>query len=1197
MYDFKKVEQDIAHFWKEQDIFEKSLEKTRKGKRFVFWEGPPTANGQPHVGHFLTRIYKDLYGRYKTMRGFFVLRKAGWDTHGLPVEIEVEKELGFNNKKQIEEFGIAKFNRKCRESTLKYKGQWEEMSRRMGFWLDMKHPYITYETNYTESVWNILAEFWKKELLYKAHKVVPFCVRCGTPLSAHEVSLGYKRVTDTSVIVKFKIINFELLNKNLKLEIKNSLVYILAWTTTPWTLPGNVALAVGKDIDYVVVEQNGENLIVAKDLVGKVFGSAITYKLSPISYKGRDLVGLEYKPLFDIAELKSPTAHKVYDADFVSTQDGTGVVHTAVMYGEDDYNLGTKLNLPKFHTVDEQGKFTEAVGKDLAGRYVKDPETEKLIIKILNTKYLILNTVPHEHDYPFCWRCNTPLLYYAKSSWFIKTSALNKELLANNATVNWIPEHVREGRFGQWLREGKDWALSRERYWGTPLPIWQCQIGKSEIRNPKSETNTENSKTKNAGCGHTICVGSIKELEKLSVGPKNTYYVMRHGYTNRNEGSMTEAIVSTKLESDTYHLTEDGKAGVQQALELLKLEGIDVIYTSPFHRTKETAQIAARILHKEVITDNRLVDISEGIVAEGKSISSATRRKTPQDKPVDGESWNDVRVRAMDFMKELETKHKNKKILIISHQDTLWLIDAIGKGLTAAEVEQDSANLENFTPGRLREVMWRKIPRNEYGELDLHRPFIDDVIFKCPKCKSKMRKIPDLIDVWFDSGAMPYAQWHYPFENKDIFKKQFPADFIVEGVDQTRGWFYTLLAISTLLGRGAPYKNVMSLGLTLDEKGQKMSKSKGNYVPVPEMMNKHGVDILRWYFASSMTIGEDKAVIGKEIDDKLKGFFFTFQNCVKFYELYAANKEESVGKLTQLDKWLLSRFNRLLASVTEKLDKYDITSASRELEQFVIEDLSNWWVRRSRKRREALPLLRSVLLDMARVLAPFTPFMAEDIWRRLSSNGQVLMANSVHLADWPKVVKKYLDEKLEAEMQSARDVITRGLALRKEKQVKVRQPLALISISQKDKFRRDIEGLIKDELNVKMIKYEKTVLSTNQEGNVPVHYVSDISFNFELTPALVREGYAREVVRTIQDMRKEAKYKIDESVTVHWHTFDNDIAAAMEKWGQEIMRDTMLGSFERVSNPSSPSSSGHVFDVEKESELAPGKKIWLGIKK
>ncbi len=1125
MYDFKKVEHDIAHFWKEQDIFTKSLENTRKGKRFVFWEGPPTANGMPHTGHFLTRIYKDLYGRYKTMRGFFVLRKAGWDTHGLPVEIEIEKELGFKNKKQIEEYGIAKFNRKCRESVWKYKGQWEEMSRRMGFWLDMKNPYITYETNYTESVWNILSEIWKKGLLYKAHKIIPFCVRCGTGLSAHEVAQGYKTVTDTSVYVKFR----------LKSDLNT---YILAWTTTPWTLPGNVALAVGADIKYSYVKQGSETFIIASELIEKVLGSTVSAEKE---VTGRELVGLEYQPLFEVPELKSDKSYRVYDADFVSTTDGTGVVHTAVMYGEDDYNLGTKLELPKFHTVNEQGHFIDSVGDGLGGKYVKSKGTEDLIIQKLTEKNLLFKSEQHEHEYPHCWRCQTPLLYYAKSSWFIKTSALNQQMMANNATVNWIPEHVKDGRFGQWLKEGKDWALSRERYWGTPLPIWEC-----------------------GQCDHKTTIGSIKELEKLSVGSKNTYYVMRHGLTTRRESS-PDAIINSNLQnSEKYHLTEEGMREVEQSLELLKMSGIDCIFASPFTRTKETAEIAAKVLHKKYEIDDRLHEVVCTPESEEKLLSDFPQHVT--------ETPTSIRERLASFMVDMESKHKNKKILIITHGDLGWYLQTIGQGLTATEMNENPLLLpySMLRLAEIKKVDWRKIPRNEYGELDLHRPFIDEVVLKCPQCKSKMRKVLDLIDVWFDSGAMPYAQWHFPFDDKKVFKNQFPADFIVEGMDQTRGWFYTLLAISTLLDKGAPYKNVMALGFTLDEKGVKESKSKGNYVPVPELMEKHGVDVLRWFFASGMTIGENKAVVGREIDDKLKGFFFTLQNCIRFYELYK-NEATELGKLTQLDKWLLSRYNRILQSVTEKLDRYDVTPAGRELEEFVIEDLSNWWVRRSRKRKEALPLLRMVLLDLARVLAPFTPFMAEDMYRRLGGAGE-----SVHLAEWPKVAKKYLDEKLETEMSGAREAVTKGLAIRKEKQVKVRQPLATVTIK-RAKFSRDVEALIKDELNIKKIKYDTA-------------QTEDVVLDLELTPALVREGYARELMRMIQDMRKEAKYRMDDMVTADWHSSVPAVLKTLEGFVEDIKKDTMLSSLEMQ-------QKGGTYDIEKESELAPGKTIWLGLKK
>lgn len=1145
MYDFKKTESEITNFWQDHQTFEKSLELRRKAKRFVWWEGPPTANGLPHIGHFLTRVYKDFYGRYKTMRGFFVLRKAGWDTHGLPVEIEIEKELGFKNKKEIDEYGIAKFNRKARESVWKYTHEWEEMTKRLGFWLDLKHPYVTYHTEYMESVWNILKQIWDRGLLYQAHKVVPFCTRCGTPLSAHEVAQGYKKVTERSVYIKFKVVS-------------QPNTYILAWTTTPWTLPGNVALAVGADIRYVYAKHDSQTFILAKDLVEKVLGGASVEK----EVSGSELVGLEYEPLFDVEELKSDKSYKVYPADFVSTVDGTGVVHTAVMYGEEDYNLGTKLELPKFHTVDEQGKFVKAAGDDLAGKYVKAKETEDFIIKKLEDKNLLLKIEDYEHDYPFCWRCGTPLLYYAKTSWFIKTSAINKELMEANAGVNWVPEHIRAGRFGQWLREGKDWTLSRERYWGTPLPIWQC-----------------------GQCNERVTIGSVKELEKLSIGSRNTYYIMRHGATNRNEA--VEKIVNSRLESDHYHLTEDGKVQVERSLELMKLEGIHHIYTSSFNRTKETAEIAARTLHQEFETDDRLREVEHSPDAEGKS------EKKHAGAEVIVESQESIRGRLAEFMAEMESTYRGKKILIVTHGAPAYFLQAIAHGYSVEELKETPERFPYFIPdlAEIKKLDWRKIPRNEYGELDLHRPFVDDVVLKCAKCKSKMNKIPDLIDVWFDSGAMPYAQWHYPFENKAQFKNQFPADFIVEAIDQTRGWFWSLLGISGSLGLGVPYKNVMVLGHVLDEKGQKMSKSKKNYVPVMELMDTYGADLLRWYFLSTMTAGESKSFIPKEVDSKLKGFIFTLQNTVHFYELYKESAPSEAAKLSLLDKWLLSRLNRLIMETFENLDAYEVAATGRAIEQFVIEDLSNWWVRRSRKRKESLPVLRLVLLDVARLLAPFTPFMAEDMYHRLQGNRQFSISNSqfpmnepesIHLNDWPKVVKKYLDEKLEAEMVSARDFIARGLAVRKDKQLKVRQPLASVSLKRDKKFKPELETLVKDELNAKKVKYDK-----NQ--------TDDLIYDLELTSALRAEGYAREAMRQIQDMRKEAKYRMDDLVVAHWHSDDADIAAAMEQWSEDIKKDTMLKSFERH-----PKSSG--FDIEKESDLAPlagqaGKQIWIGIKK
>jgi len=1164
MFDLKR-EEKILDFWRDNNIFEKSLENRQKAKRFVWWEGPPTANGRPGIHHLLGRAFKDLYGRYKSMRGFYVLRKSGWDTHGLPVEIEIEKELGFKNKKDIEAYGIAEFNKKAKESVWKYKTEWEDMTRRMGFWLDMNHPYITYENNYIESVWNIIKKIWDKNLLYLAHRVVPFCVRCGTPLSSHEVAQGYKTVTDKSVTVKFLISNLEFLKK---FQASGSKVYVLAWTTTPWTLPGNVALAVGKNVQYILVSKNNEKYIIAKDLAEKVLGN--DYKIEK-EIMGKELVGLDYEALFDIKELKSNKSYKIYEADFVSTQDGTGVVHTAVMYGEDDYNLGTKIGLPKFHTVDEQGKFIH-VEDGLNGMYVKDKKTENLIFEILERNGNLFKTEEYEHDYPFCWRCGTPLLYYAKNSWFIKMSAVNKKLLENNQKINWIPEHIKEGRFGQWLKEGKDWAFSRERYWGTPLPVWKC--------------------TK---CPEYKVAGSLDDLEKYRFKQKNDYYILRHGHSDKNFDGDKPEIVSSQLDQDKYHLTQKGVNQIKKvAKQLKKMGGVDLVVASPFIRTKETAKIIADELKIKLEIDETIGEVNHGSACEGRSEHVCEIYNDNQGwetKTADGESWGDVRRRMSSFMCQLDKKHDGKKILIVSHGDPLWLLETFVQGLTG-EVILSGGRLMPLQ-GELKKIDFKNWPYDENGNLDMHRPYVDDVTLKCDaslpdgqKCGSEMKKIPDLIDVWFDSGAMPYAQWHWPFDTaqgkpfEKTFKEQFPADFIVEAVDQTRGWFFTLLAVSTLLDKNNPYKNVICHGHVLDEKGQKMSKSKGNVVSPFEIMEKFGADSARWYFYTINSPGESKLFSEKDVQSKLVGFFSTLQNCLRFYELYSdkiGNWKLEIGNSNLLDRWILSRFNGLVEVVTNDLDKYEVTNSARAIEKFISEDFSNWWLRRSRKRKESLGLLRFLLLEISKIIAPFTPFLAEDFHTRLH-RGRSSGTESVHLHNWPKANKKLIDKELEKQMQEVQNIVTQGLAQRKEKQIKVRQPLRAVHLGLSNEFPEDLEVLIKGELNVKEVVYDKSQKDL-------------VVLNTELDQALIYEGYARELIRQIQDMRKEAGYKMDEEVFGQWHSDDPDLSSAINKWSDEIGKDVLLNNFENSSR------GDNVFDVQKEFEITTGKKIWVGVKK
>ena len=666
--DFKKTETKILKFWEQNRIFQKSLEQRQKAKPFVFFEGPPTANGLPHIGHFLTRIYKDLYGRYQTMRGHYVLRRAGWDTHGLPVEIEVEKELGLKNKKEVDDYGIAKFNKKARASVWKYKNEWEKMTRRMGFWIDLDNPYITYDAKYIESVWWLIKQIAAKKLLYQGHKVLPYCPRCGTALSSHEVAQGYQDITEDSVFVKFKIKD-SAKARSYKLEANS---YFLSWTTTPWTLPGNVALAVGEKITYVEVEKSGEKLIVAKNLI-KILGDKVKILRE---FAGKELVGLEYQPLFDVKSLKSKTSYRVYPADFVNTEEGTGIVHTAVMYGEEDYELGRRVGLPTYHTVDLRGCFTQDV-PSFAGQYVKD--AEKGIIDYLREKNLLFKVEPHLHTYPFCWRCGTPLLYYAKDSWFIRMSALRGQLIKNNKQINWAPSHLKEGRFGEFIREVKDWALSRERYWGTPLPVWRCQIGNRQFANRQS------------GCGHIMVIGSLAELEKYRFHPKNTYYILRHGQSTKN-ARPGGAIVASRLEYDKYELTPKGVQQIKKAAQAVKLKGgLDLILSSPFLRTRRTAQIVADYLGLKPKIDKRLKELDHGSACEGLTFFACLPKDTIIDfdtKRGDGESWRDLKIRMASVIKELEKNYQGKRILLVSHGDPLWMLESLASGLSEKEAIQ-----------------------------------------------------------------------------------------------------------------------------------------------------------------------------------------------------------------------------------------------------------------------------------------------------------------------------------------------------------------------------------------------------------------------------------------------------------------------------------------------------------------------------
>lgn len=1096
-FNLPELEEKVLAFWNEQHIFEKSLSKKSGAKKFVFYEGPPYANGKPAIHHVISRIVKDVILRYKTMQGYEVPRRAGWDTHGLPVEIATEKVLGLKSKKEIEEFGMKLFNEKAREQVWVYKDEWERMTRRIGYWLDLKNAYVTYAPEYVESLWWTISQISRQKLLYKGFKVVPWCTRDGTSLSSHELAQGYKEVSDTSVYIKFKIKNPGALGYS-----ADARIYILSWTTTPWTLPGNVALAVGKNIRYVMwTDAEAEKGTVGYIASANFFNKEKIQAAGPAEIVTDQLMKLEYEPLFSVPSLVSEKSYRIYPADFVTDTDGTGVVHTAVMYGEDDYALGKKIGLPERHTVDENGKFTKEV-YGLAGEYVKSKETEEHIFKYLEANGNLLKTEAYVHEYPFCWRCGTAILYYARSSWFIEMSKLRGELLKNNKTVNWTPDHVKTGRFGEWLREVKDWNLSRERYWGMPLPIWECKQ-----------------------CRHTEVVGSMDELDRLAGGSNNHYTAMRHGES--------ENVIFKIVDSGDQNcrLTPKGRKQIAQAAKQLKKKKIDLIFSSDITRAKESVEIVAKELGAEIRFDKRLREMNLGALS-GKPISEywktfpvAESRFTGH-ADVNSESYVDIRTRAWDFLQEMEKEHQGKNILIVTHETVVWMLSqaALGWSDREAMIRKTGDGTKDFVaPAEMVFFGVKKIPRNDTGQVDLHRPFADDIFPPCPKCKAAMARVPEVADVWYDSGAMPYAQSHYPFALKKTNIKtlsglDYPADFIAEGMDQTRGWFYTMMAIATALGYKAPYKNVIALGLINDKFGQKMSKSKGNVVEPFAVINKYGVDALRWYFYTGSPLGEPKNFDELEIAKALRKTHLIVYNSFSFWKTYADQKAKLPAMSKNvLDQWILVRLDQVNDSVTKKLNSYEIREAALEIETLV-DDLSRWYIRRSRRRLQrpennadyaaASATLGYVLLSLIKMMAPFTPFFSEIFYGALGGT-----KGSVHLDEWPKTTrvgsKKRsvgVDKKMIAQMNAVREFATAGLAKRVEAGIKVRQPLASMTVG--IKLGHEFEKIVSEEVNVK-----KIIFAAKQK---------EVALDTVITPALREEGLVREVARMFQELRQKA---------------------------------------------------------------------------
>jgi isoleucyl-tRNA synthetase len=941
---FPQMEEEILKNWEAEQIFEKTLAKASPKGRFVFFEGPPTANGKPGIHHVEARAFKDCILRYRTMQGYHVDRKAGWDTHGLPVEIEVEKQLGFTGKKDIEEFGIEPFNAKCRESVWKYLEEWQSITKRIGFWLDLVKPYVTYRSEYVESLWWIIKQIWDKGLLYQDYKVVPHCPRCVTSLSSHELAQGYKEVDDQSVYVKFVVEN----------EDKS---FFLVWTTTPWTLPSNVALAVGEKVLYsqIQLKETGEKFILASSLLSKVSEEfEILWEKS-----GSELVGTKYLPLYQTLESnlqtdRWPNAYKVYSADFVSTTDGTGIVHIAPAYGEDDSRLGDENKLPFLFTVDQTGTVISEKSPG-NGKFMKKADED--VKAELLSRGLLYKEETYKHTYPFCWRCKAPLLYFAKNSWYIKMSSLREKLLEGNNDIHWEPDYIKEGRFGDWLREVKDWSFSRERYWGTPLPVWICE------------------------CGEKSCIGSFEELESKAISPSQ--------------------------------LRGRGQGG------------------------------------------------------------------------------------------------------------------------------------EGFDP---------------------HRPFVDDILIKCDKCGGQMKRVPEVCDVWFDSGCMPFAQWHYPFENKEKIdnNEAYPADYISEAIDQTRGWFYTLLAVATLLGKERPYKNVICLGHVLDTKGKKMSKSIGNIVDPISTIDQFGADAVRWYMYSINQPGDSKRFDLKALDEMVKKVFMILWNVMTFYELYANQPNPTnptppsrggggpgVGvSKNVLDRWVLARLNQLVKESSEQLDGFKVTEPVRAIGDF-INDLSTWFVRRSRDRFKgkdeadkaaALATLRECLITISKMMAPFAPFLSEAIYLRMLG-GQ----SSVHLDTWPTVDETLLDEKLLERMARSRSIVSKILEKRSETGRAVRQPLASATVwLPEGELDEELINIIKDEVNIKAVIIEK--------GDY------NVELDVNLTPELLREGMSRDIIRRINELRKNNKLTIENRIELYFESPDAEAQTMIKEFEDAVKNGTLSSS-------------------------------------
>jgi len=1154
-----KMEEEILSFWNSAKIFEKSLEIRESAPLYSFFDGPPFATGTPHYGHIVASTMKDIVPRFWTMKGRYVPRKWGWDCHGLPIENIAEKSLGIGKKKEIEEMGVEIFNAACRSKVLEYVGEWEKVINRLGRWADMKNAYRTMDLPYTESVWWVFKQLYDKGLIYEGYRSMHICPRCETTLSQSEVTEGYKMIKDLTCIAKFHLKPAQEWGNGF---VTKDTAYILAWTTTPWTLIGNVALAVGGDIKYTAFRIKGipELFIAAKDRVKDIIKDQ-EIEIVHDNIPGNDLIGLEYEPLFNYYYQNTPNwenGWKIYGADFVTTEEGTGIVHIAPAFGEDDMNLGKEYNLPFVQHVGMDGLIKPEAG-EFAGMHVKDPEdyqkTDIEIIKYLAKHNLLFVKEKYEHSYPHCWRCDTPLINYATSSWFVKITEIKDRAIELAKKINWSPKHIKQGRFGKWLEGARDWSISRQRYWASVMPIWRCE------------------------CGGITVVGSVDELRKLAKDQLTKIIFIRHGESEKN----VKSILSNSL--DKWPLTENGLKATDSLKDKIN-DPIDLIITSPILRAKETAEILNQKFKVQIIEEDLIKELGYGEwndknkeeIAHLESRREYELRKNDSQYHFNvkmgktGESRQDVLKRTREFLRKIALEHKGKIILIVSH----------GTNYATTKMELEGLSAEEYFRMDMEDPGHDSIAEfyiTSDGKLfDLHKDKVDKISFLCPDCGKEMKRIPDVLDTWFDSGSMPYAQLHYPFENQEVFGQGFPAEFIAEGQDQTRAWFYYLHSIATAIKDSIAFKNVVVNGIVLAEDGKKMSKKLKNYPDPMEMFNKYGADAVRLYLTTSPVMSAENLNFKEpEVAELYRGVFRMLWNSYSFFVLYASIDnwtEEKYAKSDNiLDRWIISRLNIFNKEVQNALEKYELTKAARFFTPFV-DDLSNWYIRRSRKRfwkseddldkNSAYSTLYTALIQVAKIVAPFVPFISEEIFKNLSGK------ESVHLEEYPIADNELIDIHLMEQMTLARRIIEEGLSGRAEAGIKVRQPLRSLTYS--GDLPKELEEIIADEVNIKEIK---------KKASGPV------DIDTEITQELKLEGNAREIIRNIQSLRKETGFNIEDRIIVYYQTDSTALMETFAQFGNIIASEVLaLNIFNERAE----------VDGQNEYKL-DGESIWIGIKK